>query len=191
TSDSLNLASDRRILVQGSMRSDAIILVGVGFQDPTQMHLAQDNDVVCTLTPDRSDQPLGKAVLPGRGWCGRLVPDAHGAQSACDDAAIDPIPFANEVARSFIPGKCLRYLTCNPFCRRICCDVDPDEASAVESDNDEGIEQVETDSWNNEQVHGCNVRGVVTQEGSPSLAGRRPSFDHVLGDARLRDLKSE
>jgi hypothetical protein len=43
------------------------------------MRLAQDNDVVRTLTPDRSDQPLGKTILPGRGWCGRLVPDAHGA----------------------------------------------------------------------------------------------------------------
>src|SRR5260370_6321609 len=32
---------------------------------------------------------------------------------------------------------------------------------------------------------------VVTQEGSPSLAGRPPSFDHVLGGARLRDLKPE
>jgi len=30
------------------------------------MHLAQDNDVVHTLTPDRSDQPLGKTILPGR-----------------------------------------------------------------------------------------------------------------------------
>jgi hypothetical protein len=39
------------------------------------MHLAQDNDVVQTLTPDRSDQPFGKAVLPGRGPCDRLVPD--------------------------------------------------------------------------------------------------------------------
>src|SRR5207253_8955559 len=53
------------------------------------------------------------------------------------------------------------------------------------------IEQIETDSWNNEQVHGGNVRRVVTQEGSPSLAGWPPSFDHVLGDARLRDLKPE
>jgi hypothetical protein len=53
------------------MRSDAIIIVGLGFQDPTQMHLAQDN-VVHTLTPDRSDQPFGKAILPGEagavGW---------------------------------------------------------------------------------------------------------------------------
>src|SRR3984885_4839054 len=163
------------------MRSDPIIIVGVGFQDPTQMDLAQDNDVVQTLTPDRSDQPFDKAVLPGRRWCGGPVPDAHGAQSAPDDVAIDPVAIADEVARSFIPGKCLRYLTSNPFGRRVGCDVDPDQVSAVEPDDDEGIEQVETDSWNNEQVHGSNVWRVVMQEGPPSLAGR-PSFDHVLGD---------
>src|ERR1700723_897766 len=173
------------------MRSDVIVIVGVGFQDPTQMHLAQDNDVVHTFTPDRSDQPLGKAVLPRRGRCGRLVPDAHGAQSARDDAAIDPVAIADEVARSFIPGKCLRYLTSNPFGRWICCDVDPDEVSAVEPDDDEGIEQVEADSWNNEQIHRGNVRRVVTQEGPPALAGWLPPFDHVLGDARLRDFKPE
>jgi hypothetical protein len=28
----------------------------------------------------------------------------------------------------------------------------------------------ETDSWNNEPIHGGNVRRVVAQEGSPSLA---------------------
>src|ERR1700719_2676277 len=111
------------------MRSGAIVIVGVGFQNSAQMHLAQDNDVVYTLTPDRSDQPFGKAVLPGRGWRGRLVPDAHGAQSACDDAAVDPIPNADEMTRRFIPRKCLRYLTRNPFGVRICCDVDPDEVS--------------------------------------------------------------
>src|ERR1700726_547949 len=173
------------------MRSEAIIIVGVGFQDPTQMHLAQDNDVVHTFTSDRSDQPFGNAILPRRGWCGRLVPDAHGAQSARDDAAIDPVAIADEVVRSLIPRKCFRYLTCNPFGRRVCRDVDPDEVSAVEPDDDEDIEQVETNSWNNEQVHRGNVRRVVAQEGSPSLAGWPPSFDHVLGDARLRDFKPE
>src|SRR6266478_2108753 len=155
------------------------------------MYLAEDNDVVRTLTPDRSDQPFRKAILPGRGWCGRLVPDAHGAQSSRDDAPIDPIPIADEEARSLIPRKCLRYLTSNPFCRRVCRDVDPDDTSALEPDDDEGIEQVETDSRNNEQVHGGDVRRVVAQEGSPFLAGWPPSFDHVLGDARLRDLKPE
>src|ERR1700731_2037265 len=144
-----------------------------------------------SLFKDRSDQPFDKAILPRRGWRGRLVPDAHGAQSAGDDAAIDPVAIADEVVRSLIPGKCLRYLTCNPFGRGICCDVDPDKVSAAEPDDDEGIEQVETDRWNNEQVHGGDARRVVAQEGSPSLAGWPPSFDHVLGDARLRDLKLE
>src|ERR1700738_3174836 len=32
---------------------------------------------------------------------------------------------------------------------------------------------------------------MANQEGPPSLAGRPPPFDHVLGDARLRDLKPE
>src|ERR1700680_2452275 len=188
---SLNRARNRRTLVQGLMRSDAIIIVGVRFQYPAQMHLAQDNDVVHTLTPDRSDQPFGKAILPRRGRCGRLVPDAPGAQSARGDAAIDPVAIADEVVRSLIPRKRLRYLTCNPFCRRICCDVDPDEVSAVEPDNDEGIEQVETESLNNEQGDGGTSRRVVPQEVSPFLAGRPPSFAHLLGDARLCDLNPE
>src|SRR6202022_2805029 len=126
--------------------------------------------MVQTLAPDRSDQPFGKAVLPGRGWCRRLVPDAHGAQSARDNGAVDPIAVPDHMTRSPIPRKCLRDLVCNPFGRRICCDVDRDEVSAVVPDDDEGIEQVETDRWNNEQVHGGNVWRVVAQEGPPSLA---------------------
>src|SRR6202165_1320187 len=147
--------------------------------------------VVQALAPDYSDQPFGNAILPGRGWYNWLISDAHGAKSARDNGAVDPIAVPDHITRSPIPRKCLGDLACNPFCRRICCDVDPDEVSAVEPDDDEGIEQVETDSWNDEQVHGGNVWRVVMQEGSPSLAGRPPSFDHVLGDARLRDLKSE
>src|SRR5260370_29536200 len=121
---------------------------------------------------------------PGAAAPGRL-------ENASDDAGIDPVSIADEVVQGLIPRKRLRDLTCNPFGRGICCDVDPDEVSAVEPDDDEGMEQVETDSWNNEQVHGGNVWRVVMQEGPPSLAGRPPPFDHVLRDARLRDLKPE
>src|ERR1700704_535074 len=115
------------------MCSNFVVIATIEWQDSAKMRLAQDNDVVHTFTPDRSDQPFGKAILPRRGWCGRLVPNAHGAQSPRDDAAIDPMPIADEVVRSLIPRKCLRYLTCNPLHRRICCDVDPDEVSAAES----------------------------------------------------------
>src|ERR1700730_5851432 len=97
------------------MRSDAIVIASVRFQNSAQMCLAQNNDVIQALAPDRSDQPLGKAVLTRRILCSGLVANAHGAQSACDDAAVDAVPIADEVARSLIPRKCLRHLTCNPL----------------------------------------------------------------------------
>jgi len=46
------------------MRSDVIVVASVKFQNRAQMCLAQDDDVVHTLTPDRSDQPFDKAILP-------------------------------------------------------------------------------------------------------------------------------
>src|SRR5882672_10052998 len=97
------------------MCSNVVVIASIGSQDSAQVHLAEDNDVVHTFTPDQSDQPFGKAILPRRGWCGRLVPDAHGAQSARDDAAIDPVAVPDHVERSLIPGKRLRYLTRDPF----------------------------------------------------------------------------
>jgi hypothetical protein len=44
------------------MRSDAIAIVGVGFQDPTQMRLAQDNDVVHTHS--RRIDPISRSAKP-------------------------------------------------------------------------------------------------------------------------------
>ena len=71
------------------------------------MRLTKNDDVIQTLAADRSDQPFGKAILPRRGWCGRLVPDAHGAQSACDDGSVDPIAIPDHVTRSPVPRKSL------------------------------------------------------------------------------------
>jgi hypothetical protein len=36
------------------------------------MRLAEDDEMVNALAPDRPDQPFGKAVLPRRRWCSRL-----------------------------------------------------------------------------------------------------------------------
>jgi hypothetical protein len=71
------------------------------------MYLAQDDDMVQALAPDRSDNPFGKAILPARGCCNWFVPNAHCSQSACGDGAIDPIAITDHVTRSPIPRKCL------------------------------------------------------------------------------------
>ena len=47
------------------------------------MRLTQGDKMIDTLAPDRSDQSFGKTILPRRGQRRRLVPDGHGARSAC------------------------------------------------------------------------------------------------------------
>src|ERR1019366_8623211 len=121
------------------MRSHAVVIVRIVFQNPTQMFLTQDNDVVQTLAPDRSDQPLGKAILPRGSWCSGLVSNTHGTQSARDDSAVDLIPISDHKARSVIPRKSLGDLTCNPFRCRVGCHVDPDDISPMKPHNHEAV----------------------------------------------------
>jgi hypothetical protein len=59
----------------------------------------------------------------------------------------------------------------------------------IEPHDDQRIEQVEANGRDNKQVHGGNVWSMITQESAPSLAGRSSPLDHVLGNARLSDLK--
>src|SRR5580692_4361817 len=164
------------------MRSNAVVIGRIVFQNPAQMFLAQDNDVVQTLAPDRSDQPFGKAILPGRSWCDWLVPDPHGAQSAYDDCTVDPIAIPDHIIRSPIPRKRLGYLTSNPLRCRVGCDVDPDEIPAIKPHNHEAVEEFEADGRDHEHIHGGDVRRLVSQKGPPSLTGRSMPLDHVLGN---------
>src|SRR5712675_3778305 len=99
--------------------------------------------MVDALASDRSDQSFGKAVLPRRAWSDRFVADAHGSQSMPDGSAIDLIPIADQVARGLIPRECLCDLARDPFRGRMRCSIDPDEVSARQPDDDEGVEHVE------------------------------------------------
>src|SRR5947208_5633614 len=108
-----------------------------------------------------------------------------------DGNAIDLIPIADQVARGLIPRECLCDLACDPLRGWMRCDVDPNKVSARQPDDDQAVEQIKANGWNNEQVHGGDVRRVVTQEGAPSLGWRSTLLDHVLRDARLSDLEAE
>src|SRR3984893_6283109 len=136
--------------------------------------------MVDALASDRTDQPFGEAVLPRRAWGDGLVTDAHGAQPVRDGSALDASLIPDQVTRRLSPRECSGDLSCDPVRGRMGCDVDPDKVSADQPNDDEGIEQVEANGRNNEQVHGGDVRCVVTQEGAPSLGRRSASLDHVL-----------
>ena len=55
----------RGILTQGKMRSELVVVAGVGRKDLAQMGLAEDDDVIEAFPVDRADQSLRMPVLPG------------------------------------------------------------------------------------------------------------------------------
>jgi hypothetical protein len=54
-----------RILVQRQMRSEFVVIDGVGTKDSTQVGVTEDHDVIKTFPTDRADQPLRMPILPG------------------------------------------------------------------------------------------------------------------------------
>ncbi|MGB6558658.1 MAG: hypothetical protein WBE96_14815, partial [Pseudolabrys sp.] len=104
---------------------------------------------------------------------------------------VDAILVADQVTRDLIPREGFGDLPCNPFRGWVRSSVDPDQVPAAQTDDDQGIEQVEAKGWDNEQVYGSNVGRVVAKKGAPPLARQTMPLDHVLGDAQLRDLKPE
>jgi hypothetical protein len=55
----------RRILRQGQMRSQLVVIAGVVGKESMQMGVAEDDQVIKALPADRADQSLRMSVLPG------------------------------------------------------------------------------------------------------------------------------
>jgi hypothetical protein len=88
----LDGAMDRGVFVKRPMSPQLVVVGGIPRQNPAQVRFAQHNHMVDALASDRSDQPFGEAVLPGRARGNGLVADAHRSQSLHDGRAVDPIP---------------------------------------------------------------------------------------------------
>ena len=55
----------RRILIQGQMGSEFVVVAAVGCKDSAQMGLAEDDDVIEAFPAERTDQSFCMPVLPG------------------------------------------------------------------------------------------------------------------------------
>ena len=73
----LDGARDRRILHQGEMRTDLVVVFHVRQKYVTEMPLAEHNNMVKGLPSDRTDESLSKSVLPWGTWRRRSIANAH------------------------------------------------------------------------------------------------------------------
>ena len=167
--DGLNRSAHRRVLAQGEMCAYAVIVIRIRGQDSVQMCLAEHDDVVEALAPDRADHPLDVAILPGRAGCDGSISDSHCSKSLRDHSTIGAIPIADEVSRRLVPRKRLGDLLRDLLRGWGRGHVGPDQLSAMELKDDDPIQQFEADRRYNEEVYSGNVWGMDTEECPPAL----------------------
>src|SRR5262245_51219683 len=129
--DALDLPRDRRIFVQRQMDADLVVVALIGVKQMTQMPFAEDNNMVKTIPPDRSDDPLRISVLPWRASRDRAVADAHGTHTTDERWAVGTIAVTNEITWYLSPCASLGELPSNPFRIRMGGHTQPQQLSTA------------------------------------------------------------
>jgi hypothetical protein len=95
----------RAVLVQRLMGARGIVVGQVSPQQPKEVSLVQDQEVVEALSPDRSDDPLDEGILPGCAWGDEHLTNPHPLDSPRELSAIDAIAITEQVRRAASAGN--------------------------------------------------------------------------------------
>ena len=189
SAEALDWAMERGVFGQRSVSSEFVVITGIGGEDPAQVRVAQDHDMVQALSPDRANESFDVSILPGRSRRGWSVPNAHGSEASRYGMAVRGVSVPDEVSGCLIPGEGLGDLAGDPFGGRIGGDVDPHLVASLKLDDHQSIEQLEANGRHDKHINGGDVRRVIAEKRLPSLRWRPASAYHVLGDSRLGDLE--
>src|SRR5882672_244081 len=132
------------------------------------MALVEDDDVIQTFSADRTDKTLSVRVLPRRSRRSDDLRDPHRSNAMTECRTIGFVSVPQQIARCSVPGKGLGHLARKPVLRGIWRDLKVDNPSAIKTQHDQGVEQVERRSGDHEHVNRCNVWKVVAQKAPPS-----------------------
>src|SRR5437764_8154393 len=75
-----------------------------------EMAFAEHKDMVETIPPDRTDEPLRISILPWRPCRARTIPYAHCSKTPDDDITVDAIPVAKRCIVVFAASRKIRSL---------------------------------------------------------------------------------
>jgi hypothetical protein len=144
-----------------------VVVLEVRGQDPQQVSLIQDNEVIQALAPDRTDEAFNVRRLPRRAISDNVLFDAHMPDTSNKIYAVDSITISNEKARRLVEWKCVYYLLrCPPGCW-MRGDVEVDNSSSVMAKYDEAVEYLEGHGWNGEEVDCGDLTDVILKETEP------------------------
>src|SRR5947209_20059385 len=97
------------------------------------MTLTEDDDVIQTFSPDRTDKTLSVRVLPRRSRRSDDLRDPHRSNAMTECRTIGFVSVPQQIARCRVPGTGLGHLARKPVLRGIWRDLKVDNPSAIKT----------------------------------------------------------
>src|SRR5437899_8138301 len=111
----LNAPRHRCVPLQGEVWPRLVVVADVLLENPLEMVLAEDDQVVQALPAYRPYDSLGVGVLPGRLGRGEDLPDPDRPDDPAECVSVGTIPIPQQVARlGAVPGNGLPDLLRGP-----------------------------------------------------------------------------
>jgi hypothetical protein len=96
-----------------------------------------------------------------------------------------------KVARSGIPGECLKDLICGPFCSWMGCHIEMQHTSTVVRHNEEYEQDSKADCRDHQEIDGYHCFEMIFKKCAPGLRRWFATAGHVFGDSSLRHFDAK
>jgi len=133
----------RAVHLQGLVAAPAVVVGEVVLENPSQMPLTENHDVVEAFATDAADDPLHVGRLP---WTPRRddhLLDAHRLDPSAEVGTVDPISVSQQKPRRRVPRERLYDLLSCPPRGGVFGDVEVHDPAPVVSENDQDEEHIQ------------------------------------------------
>jgi hypothetical protein len=142
----------RRILVEREMSASSVIVRDVRGQSASQMPLAENDDMVQTLAPNRTDQALGERILPRASGSREDLVDPHALHALTEGVPVDRVAIAEEISGGGVVGEAVHDLLGGPGSGGMVGDVEVQNPASMMSEDDQDEEHPQLSGGNGEEV---------------------------------------
>jgi hypothetical protein len=124
------------VLVEREVRASPLIVADVTGQDAAQVSLAENENVIQALAPDRADAPLRERILPRAVRGGKDFLGMHPLHAVPNLLAVDLVAIAEEIGRCGVGREGVDDLLSSPVGGGMLGHVEVYDPSAMVSEHD-------------------------------------------------------
>jgi hypothetical protein len=187
----LDRASVRCILVEREMRARPMIVREVADEDVAEMPFAQDQNVIQTLAPDRTDKALREGILPRAVRSCEDFTDPHALHALPKRVPVHAVAIPEEIGGCGVVREGVHDLLGGPVGGGVLGHVEMDDAAAIVSEHEENEEDAQARGGNGEEIEGDQIQDMVGEERPPSLGRRGGPLRKQAGHGALGHIEAE